>query len=98
MTIDATRLSADVIEQVERCMATIGMSKTELAEALGVSPGYVSHLLVGRKTNLTVETMAKLATALGADIEITLSNAAPSTAFVAPVLVAEVAVEPEPSE
>ena len=63
-------ITDDVIKQINEALDAGRMTKGELAERMGVTPGYVSHLLVGRKRNLTVETLVKLANALDLSLEI----------------------------
>ncbi|PWI45165.1 helix-turn-helix transcriptional regulator [Streptomyces sp. ICBB 8177] len=46
-----------------------GMTRADLAKAMGVSPGRVSQILSG-DANLTVRTLASVAEALGARVEI----------------------------
>jgi hypothetical protein len=53
-------------------LAGLGKSRSDLAKAMGVSPGRVSQILSG-DANLTVRTLAAAAEALGAQVEITFS-------------------------
>ncbi len=52
-------------------MERAGINRTELAEAAGVSPAFVSKVLNG-STNYTLKTMAKLARAAGAVLPVRL--------------------------
>ncbi|MFJ3649275.1 helix-turn-helix domain-containing protein [Streptomyces murinus] len=53
-------------------LAGLGKSRADLAKAMGVSPGRVSQIMSG-DANLTVRTLASLAEALDADVEIRFS-------------------------
>lgn len=53
-------------------LAGLGTSRSDLAKAMGVSPGRVSQIMSG-DANLTVRTLAAAAEALGADVEIRFS-------------------------
>ncbi|MFJ2566594.1 helix-turn-helix domain-containing protein [Streptomyces sp. NPDC087568] len=50
-------------------LAGLGRSRSDLAKAMGVSPGRVSQIMSG-DANLTVRTLAAAADALGAGVEI----------------------------
>jgi transcriptional regulator with XRE-family HTH domain len=50
-------------------MKKLGMRNKDLAETIGTSPAYISKVLRG-DANYTVETMAKLAHAVNADLDI----------------------------
>ncbi|MEU9452809.1 helix-turn-helix transcriptional regulator [Streptomyces sp. NPDC048277] len=60
-------------------LAGLGTSRADLAKAMGVSPGRVSQIMSG-DSNLTMRTLAAVAEALGADIEIRFSPRLPQTA------------------
>ncbi|MEQ8966186.1 MAG: helix-turn-helix transcriptional regulator [Azospirillaceae bacterium] len=60
---------------VQRRMAAQGVSRAELARRLGTSQAYVTKLFNG-SANFTVETMVKIAMALGTDLEIGLARPA----------------------
>ncbi|MCF3131234.1 helix-turn-helix domain-containing protein [Streptomyces olivochromogenes] len=51
-------------------LAGLGKTRSDLAKAMGVSPGRVSQIMSG-DANLTVRTLAAAAEALGASVEIT---------------------------
>ncbi|MEZ7007098.1 helix-turn-helix domain-containing protein [Streptomyces sp. AD55] len=50
-------------------LAGLGKSRSDLAKAMGVSPGRVSQILSG-EANLTVRTLAAAAEALDAEVQI----------------------------
>ncbi|MEU6480345.1 helix-turn-helix transcriptional regulator [Streptomyces sp. NPDC047017] len=50
-------------------LAGLGKSRSDLAKAMGVSPGRVSQIMSG-DANVTVRTLAAAAEALGAGVEI----------------------------
>jgi transcriptional regulator with XRE-family HTH domain len=56
-------------EGVVRMLEARGMKRTELAEALGTNRGYVTRVL-STEYNLTLETMARIALALGANVSL----------------------------
>lgn len=58
----------------EELLARLGDEpRTSLAEAAGVSPAYITKVLRGDE-NLTVETMAKLALAMGGKVRIHIAG------------------------
>jgi transcriptional regulator with XRE-family HTH domain len=59
-------------EEVLAVMERRGISRSELARRLGASPAYVTKILRG-DANFTLASMAKLAAALEAELEIGLS-------------------------
>ncbi|WP_301647936.1 helix-turn-helix domain-containing protein [Streptomyces arenae] len=65
-------------------LAGLGTSRSDLAKAMGVSPGRVSQIMSG-DANLTIRTLAAAAEALGADVEIRFSPRLPETAQGLPV-------------
>lgn len=58
-------------EKIAHRMKTLNMTRSNLAEKLGVSKAFVTKVLNGAP-NLTVKTMNSIATALDCDIEINL--------------------------
>jgi len=60
----AACLKAQVIEDIYRLMEEGGVKKKRLAEMLGKSPQYVGRVLAER-ANFTLDTLAKIACALG---------------------------------
>jgi|GEM_PF-6572018 len=67
--IDLARVGFE--EDLHRLMERSGINRAELAEAAGVSPAFVSKVLNG-STNYTLKTMAKLARAAGAVLQVRL--------------------------
>ena len=59
------------VDEVTWFMSENKISRAQLAEAMGVSPGRVSQILSGDE-NLTLRTLSGVAAALGAEIEVTL--------------------------
>lgn len=59
-------------------MAGQGKTRSDLAAAMGVSPGRVSQIMSG-DANLTVRTLAAVAEALDADVQITFCVRGQST-------------------
>ena len=67
-------LSYDVVDEITWYMRERKMSRTDLAGAMGVSPGRVSRILSGQE-RLTPRTLGRVLTALGTRLEITLRPA-----------------------
>jgi len=61
----------EVTYKIERLMEIQGISKKQLAERLGVSKSTVSRILNGSR-NMTLETLTKVAFALGCKPEVEL--------------------------
>lgn len=59
-------------DDFNRIFDELGISRTELAERLGTTPAYVSKILNGKAGNFQLETMTKMARALGAILQIRL--------------------------
>ncbi len=59
----------DVAEQVCKLIESQGVSRSELAQRLAVTPAYVTKLLNGNP-NLTIKTLLKLSDALGQTLDI----------------------------
>lgn len=72
--------------QLHNLMQEQGLSKTELANRIQASQPYITRILKGQD-NLTIATMVKLAKAVGATVQISLSRAEAqeNTAFSAKV-------------
>ena len=68
---EMTAFITKVINEVTWYMRQRGLTRAELAERLGVSPGRVSQILSGGE-NLTLRTLAALSTALDARFSIEL--------------------------
>lgn len=66
----------ETVEQILAVMDYHNISKSELAERMGVSRAYISKLF-NNSTNLTLETLAKIGLALGVPIGITVGTGAP---------------------
>lgn len=66
-------LVTQVINEINWQMRELGLNQADLAARLGVSPGRVSQILGGGE-NLTLRTLAALATALDARFDISLSS------------------------
>jgi transcriptional regulator with XRE-family HTH domain len=58
-------------EELHRLTEEMGVSRAELARRLGTSPAYVTKIFRG-DVNFTVETMTKLARAIGCALELRL--------------------------
>jgi len=65
---DLVRAFAD---EVTWFMAEHKVTRADLAQAMGVSPGRVSQILSGDE-NLTLRTLSAVAAALGAELEVSL--------------------------
>jgi transcriptional regulator with XRE-family HTH domain len=64
-------LILEVTEAMAQALRSSGLTKTELAERLGKSKGFVSQILGGGK-NLTLRTLADIAGALGCKVQVEL--------------------------
>ena len=63
-------------EDLVAFMKTSGLTRTALAEKIGSSPAYVTKILRG-ETNFTLDSMVKIATALGCELTIGLQSLQP---------------------
>ena len=70
-------------ESVVREMERQGLTRTQLAERLGVTPAYVTKVLRG-KVNFTLTTMVRLARALSTDLQVRLAGGSRQKAARAP--------------
>ena len=61
----------DISVQIYKQMEKLGINKKDLAEKLNVSKSYITQLLKG-KSNMTIETLIKVAEALGMTLQIEL--------------------------
>jgi transcriptional regulator with XRE-family HTH domain len=68
---EAGDLSRAVTDEVTWYMRENKISRTELAQAMKLSPGRVSQILSGDE-NLTLRTLSSVVAALGARVELTL--------------------------
>jgi transcriptional regulator with XRE-family HTH domain len=75
-------LSRLVVDEITWFMREQKVSRTELAHAMGVSPGRVSQILSGDE-NLTLRTLSGVLAALGAEAEFTLRPADEPTELLA---------------
>lgn len=71
------RASLEFTEEITRLMAEQHLTRAELARRLGTSTAYVTKLLRGN-VNFTVQTMVRVARALGAEFKPLLQPAAPA--------------------
>ena len=60
-----------IVDEVVWFMSEHKVSRADLAQSMGVSPGRVSQILSGDE-NLTLRTLSSVVTALGAEFEINL--------------------------
>jgi transcriptional regulator with XRE-family HTH domain len=76
-------------DDLVRLLEARGLKRTELAEKLGTNRGYITRIL-NTEYNLSIETMAKIALALDAQITLSMQprQASPATAAVVPTRVA----------
>jgi transcriptional regulator with XRE-family HTH domain len=65
-------LATQLTNEISWCLRERGLTRTDLAARMGVSPGRVSQILGGAE-NLTLRTLAALSTALDARFDIGLS-------------------------
>jgi DNA-binding Xre family transcriptional regulator len=70
----AADLTRAIVDEVSWYMTQHKVSRADLAQSMGVSPGRVSQILSGDE-NLTLRTLSSVCTALGADFEVTLRPA-----------------------
>lgn len=59
------------VDEVSWYMSEHKVTRTDLAQSMGVSPGRVSQILSGDE-NLTLRTLSGVLTALGAELEVIL--------------------------
>jgi transcriptional regulator with XRE-family HTH domain len=62
------RFTEDLVAHMKSC----GLTRTALAEKIGSSPAYITKILRG-DTNFTLDSMVKIATALGCELTVGLS-------------------------
>ncbi|WP_202232780.1 helix-turn-helix domain-containing protein [Actinacidiphila reveromycinica] len=80
--VAGARLAREATASLAGVLAGLGVSQSELARAMSVSPGRVSQIMSG-DANLTVRSLAAAAEAIGARVEITF-HAPPRDAAVQP--------------
>lgn len=64
-------LLRDFVDEVSWFMSENKISRNDLAQSMGVSPGRVSQILSGDE-NLTLRTLSSVAAALGAEFEVSM--------------------------
>jgi len=64
-------IAFDIAMQIYKQMEKLGINKKDLAEKLNVSKSYITQLLKG-KSNMTIETLIKVAGALNLNLQIKL--------------------------
>ena len=69
----AEKLATDFLFELNRCMKRDGVSNGELAQRLDVSPAYISKVFGGTSSNMSLETLAKLALALDQVVHVHLA-------------------------
>jgi transcriptional regulator with XRE-family HTH domain len=88
---ELSRLTTQVTNEINWHMREHNLTRADLASRMGVSPGRVSQVLSGGE-NLTLRTLASLATALGTQFDLALSPREP-VASAEPVPAAEETTE-----
>lgn len=73
---ELSRLTTQVTNEINWHMREHNLTRADLASRMGVSPGRVSQVLSGGE-NLTLRTLASLATALGTQFDLALSPREP---------------------
>lgn len=68
-----------IVDEVTWYMREHKVTRAELAQTMGVSPGRVSQILSGDE-NLTLRTLGSVIDALGAEIDLTLRSREPRLA------------------
>jgi transcriptional regulator with XRE-family HTH domain len=66
------RIRYQITEQIVEALEEQGLQRRDLADRMGVSAALVSRLLNG-SPNLTISTLARVASALGLDVDVRLS-------------------------
>ncbi|WP_051927259.1 helix-turn-helix domain-containing protein [Streptomyces durhamensis] len=66
----AARIARQATASLAGLLTGLGKTRSDLAASMGVSPGRVSQIMSG-DANLTVRTLAAVAEALDADVQIT---------------------------
>lgn len=69
------KTKADFAVAIDRILAKTGVNQRELAAKLGTSPAYITKVLRGN-SNLTIESMVKLARAVGGNLSIQVDHPA----------------------
>jgi transcriptional regulator with XRE-family HTH domain len=66
-------------ERLRDARVRLDLSARELSEAAGLSPGYVALIESGAKSNISVKTATRLATALGVPLQWLIAGEPPPT-------------------
>ena len=74
-------LAIDVGERIVERMEDLGMTRTELAAAIGVSTARISQILGGHD-NLTLKSLVAVAVGLGSRVEVRLTDRQSSCATI----------------
>lgn len=69
----AEKLAVAFLAELNAFMVTHGVSNAELARRAGVSPAYITKVFRG-PSNLSIETLTKLADAVGCKVHLHLAN------------------------
>lgn len=69
----ASGLALEIAEAITRLMEERGMTRAELAQAMGVAPTFVSRML-NAPPNMTLQTIARCSVALQAELKLTLTQ------------------------
>ena len=69
----AEKLAVSFLAELNAFMQTHGVSNAELARRAGVSPAYITKVFRG-PSNLSIETLTKLAGAVGCKVHLHLAN------------------------
>jgi antitoxin component HigA of HigAB toxin-antitoxin module len=73
---ELSRLVTQLTNEITVHLREHGLTRAELANRMGVSPGRISQVLSGGE-NLTLRTLAALSTALDAQFDVQLSSRKP---------------------
>ena len=74
---ELSRLVTELTNEITVHLREHGLTRTELAGRMGVSPGRISQVLSGGE-NLTLRTLAALSTALDAQFDVQLRSSKPA--------------------
>jgi transcriptional regulator with XRE-family HTH domain len=77
---ELSRLVTQLTNEINWHLHEHSLTRADLAGRMGVSPGRVSQILSGGE-NLTLRTLAALATALDAQFELELQSGKPSDSY-----------------
>jgi len=71
------QIQENIMNEVSRQMSIVGVDRTALAESMGVTTGFISHLFKGRR-KLTLLHMAQFEQALKCQFQITVQPQQPN--------------------